>query len=207
MMDTSLNRKALRRQLRHVDYRSATRHPIVVLADNLDKSSNIGSILRMADAFMVETVLASRPQPDFAGAMGAEHWQPVEWSVDLAGAVTQYRSRGFAIVALEQTATAEPINEFDFPERVLLVVGAEMFGVSPDILAMCDSVVYIPQCGLIKSLNVAAATGMALYEYSRQWWMRDFKQPARHLAPAEQSTRMMRKTLAKLQKGTEDGRR
>lgn len=199
-MDTSLNRKELRRQHRHADYRSAARHPIVVLADNLDKSSNIGSILRMADAFMIEKVLASRPEPDFAGAMGAEYWQPVEWSVDLIDAVNGYRSRGYAVVALEQVPAARALNAFEFPEKVLLVVGAEMFGVSTEILAMCDAVVYIPQCGLIKSLNVASATAMALYEYSRQWWMRDFRQPARHLSPAEESTRLMKKSLAKLQK-------
>jgi tRNA G18 (ribose-2'-O)-methylase SpoU len=199
-MDTSLNRKQLRRQHRHADYRSASRHPIAVLADNLDKSFNIGSILRVADAFMIENVLATRPEPDFAGAMGAEHWQPVEWSVDLIATVDKYRSRGYAIVALEQVPAAKPINTFEFPEKVLLVVGAEMFGVSPEILSMCDGVAYIPQCGLIKSLNVASATAMALYEYSRQWWMRGFRQPARHLAPAKESTRLMKKSLAKLQK-------
>jgi tRNA G18 (ribose-2'-O)-methylase SpoU len=195
-----MNRNQTRRQHRHAEYRAATRHPISVLADNLDKSSNIGSILRMADAFMIEKVLASRPEPDFAGAMGAEHWQPVEWSVDLITVVEEYRSRGYGIVALEQMSSAMPINSFNFPERVLLVVGAEMFGVSPEVLALCDEVVYIPQCGLIKSLNVATATGVALYEYSRQWWMRDFKQPARHLSPAEQSTRLPRRTLARLER-------
>ena len=195
-----LNRNQTRRQHRHTEYRAATRHPIAVLADNLDKSSNIGSILRVADAFMIEKVLASRPEPDFAGAMGAEHWQPVEWSVDLFTVVEEYRSRGYGIVALEQISSAVPINSFNFPERVLLVVGAEMFGVSPEVLALCDEVVYIPQCGLIKSLNVATATGIALYEYSRQWWMRDFQQPARHLSPAKQSTRLPRRTLARLER-------
>ena len=149
---------------------------------------------------MIEKVLSSRPEPDFAGAMGAEYWQPVEWSVDLASAVADFRTRGHSIVALEQAAGAVPLNTFAFPERVLLVVGAEMFGISPEVLELCDAVVYIPQSGLIKSLNVGAATAIALYEYSRQWWMTDFHQPDRHLAPAKQSVRMMKKTLAKMEK-------
>ncbi|HZT96932.1 MAG TPA: hypothetical protein VFB34_08855, partial [Chloroflexota bacterium] len=71
-----------RRSHRHPEYRSAPRRPLVLLANDLDKPSNAGGILRTAEAFMVERVLFDRPEPETAGAMGAEHWQPVAWAVD-----------------------------------------------------------------------------------------------------------------------------
>lgn len=186
----TLDREAIRRQHRHPKHRAQRRRPIVVLADNIDKASNLGGILRTAEAFGVEKVLTNRQEPDVAGAMGAEHWQPVEWNVDLQQEALQYRGQGYAIIALEQSSDALPLSSFRYPERVALIVGSEMFGVSDDLLAVCDRAVYIPQAGLIKSLNVATSTAIALYEFSRQWWMPSFQQDERHLRSSSESMRI-----------------
>lgn len=186
----ALNRAAIRRQHRHTDYRSIQRHSIVVLADNLDKASNLGGILRTAEAFLVEKVATDREMADAAGAMGAEHWQPVEWNVDLLQTAMAYRDRGYGVVALEQTPEAIAIHEFRFRARTVLAVGAEVFGVSQTLIDVADHVVFIPQAGLVKSLNVVTATSIALYEYSRQTWMPGFDQSARHLVPSTDSARI-----------------
>jgi tRNA G18 (ribose-2'-O)-methylase SpoU len=164
----------------------------VVLADNVDKANNMGGVLRAADAFLAEKVLSNRSEPDFGGAMGAEHWQPVEWNVDLQTAITRYRDGGYVAVALEQRPGATSISQFCFPPRVALAIGSEMFGVSDEIMSLVDHIVYIPQAGLIKSLNVTTATAIALYEYSRQHWIPGFEQPGRHLEPAAKSVRVER---------------
>lgn len=49
-----------------------------------------------------------------------------------------------------------------------LVVGDEGAGVPPKALALCDMAVEIPMQGVVASLNVATATGMAIYEWARQ---------------------------------------
>ena len=85
---------------RHESYRERTRNPIVILADNVDKASNTSGILRAADAFLAEKVLVNRPDPDVFGAMGAQHWQPVEWNADLMAAIELYCARGYTVVAL-----------------------------------------------------------------------------------------------------------
>jgi tRNA (guanosine-2'-O-)-methyltransferase len=53
---------------------------------------------------------------------------------------------------------------------VCLVVGHEDRGLSPETLAGCDAVTFIPQLGRIGSLNVATATAIALYELRRRDW-------------------------------------
>ena len=185
-----IDREFIRRQHRHSDYRAQTRNPIAILADNVDKASNIGGILRVADAFLVETVLANCLEPDVSGAVGAQFWQPVEWGVNLLAEIARYRASGYAVVVLEQSPKAISMFDFEFPRRTLLVVGAEMFGVSDEVLEGADSTVFIPQGGLMKSLNVVTATAIALYEYSRQHWMPDFVQSERHLMPSADSMRI-----------------
>jgi len=187
-----IDREAIRRMHRHAEARR-DRHPVVVLADNVDKASNLGSILRTAEAFRCERVITNRSEVDAAGAMGAQHWQPVEWGSDLVTRVTEYRTAGYSIVALEQSELALPLDTFVFAERTGLIVGAEAFGVSEELTKLADSIVYIPHAGLVKSLNVATATGIALYEYSRQHWMRGFSQPGEHLGPALESLRLHRR--------------
>jgi tRNA(Leu) C34 or U34 (ribose-2'-O)-methylase TrmL len=76
------------------------------------------------------------------------------------------------IVVVETAHGAESIHSFGFPEHCDLLVGGEVRGVHPGILAALrpgiDSVIYVPMAGFAKSMNVAAATCVALYEHRRQ---------------------------------------
>jgi tRNA G18 (ribose-2'-O)-methylase SpoU len=77
------------------------------------------------------------------------------------------------IVAIETATNAVDITSFQFPKVCTIMVGSEGSGISPKILRSMvdgyDSFVVIPMHGQHHSLNVAMATGIALYEYRRQW--------------------------------------
>ena len=60
---------------------------------------------------------------------------------------------------------------------VALVVGSEVTGVDPAVMALCDGVVEIPTYGVKNSLNVAAAAPIVVYEVLRQWKARDAPTP------------------------------
>ena len=64
---------------------------------------------------------------------------------------------------------AHALERFEWPARPALVVGNERAGLPDDVLGQLDDVVEIPVWGLPYSYNVATATGMALYEYCRQY--------------------------------------
>lgn len=67
------------------------------------------------------------------------------------------------IVALEQTPTSQPLNRYRPPEKFALLLGEEVDGVDPDLLAMCQATVEIPMLGQKESFNVSVACGIALY--------------------------------------------
>jgi tRNA G18 (ribose-2'-O)-methylase SpoU len=151
---------------------------VVVLLDNIRSLYNTGSILRTADASGVERVVLCgiTPRPDQGGkqrraiaktALGAEDSVRWEYDADAQSALRQLASEGYQIVAVETSADA--INIFEWTPRwpLCLVFGHERDGVSSNLEAHFDTVIRIPMLGHKRSLNVATAAGVVLYELLR----------------------------------------
>ena len=82
----------------------------------------------------------------------------------------QLHAAGFHIAALALSDTAVELDDFAAaaPERVALILGTEGDGLSPDALSAADTVVTIPMLHGVDSLNVAAASAVALYALRRR---------------------------------------
>ncbi|MCL5409400.1 MAG: RNA methyltransferase, partial [Patescibacteria group bacterium] len=78
------------------------------------------------------------------------------------------KKSGFAIVATIVDPQAEKVWAVDFAGKIALVVGNEAVGVSEEVKALVDKMVYLPMSGLTESYNVSVATAIALYEIVRQ---------------------------------------
>lgn len=147
----------------------------LVLA-GLSNPFNVGSILRSAAVFGVETVwfVGSTPSPSDAKVhktgLGTEHGLATPRVDSVADAAAAARADGFAVIALELASGATEIGSHPFGGATCLVIGNEGHGLSPVALASCDAAVYVPQPGKVASLNVAAATSIAIYEVRRQDW-------------------------------------
>ncbi len=152
---------------------------VVVLLDNIRSLYNTGSILRTADASGVERVVLCgiTPRPDQGSrqrraiaktALGAEDTVSWEYQADTASALTTLTADGYQLVAVETTPDA--VNLFEWTPRwpVCLVFGHEVDGVSPGLAPHVDAVIRIPMLGHKRSLNVATAAGVVLYELLRR---------------------------------------
>jgi tRNA (guanosine-2'-O-)-methyltransferase len=74
------------------------------------------------------------------------------------------------VVAIELAGEAVPLHEAPLDGDICLALGNEDHGCSAGLLAAADLIAYIPQPGKVGSLNVAAATAIALAEVRRQEW-------------------------------------
>lgn len=74
----------------------------------------------------------------------------------------------YALVGLEQTAESTQLPAFTFPTKTVLVLGREKEGIPPEVIALLDATVEIPQLGVIRSLNVHVSGAIAMYEYVKQ---------------------------------------
>ena len=146
---------------------------MAVLLDNIRSAWNAGSILRSADGFgFIQAYLCGiTPTPDQEAvtktSLGAEDSVPWSYHKDAVKLVRGLRRAGRTIYALELHDRAVEIGQLSRPPgNSILVVGNEITGVDPEILDLCDQVLYIPMHGEKRSFNVAIAFSVAAYALS-----------------------------------------
>ena len=76
----------------------------------------------------------------------------------------KYKKDGFEIVALEQTKISIPYTDFKITKPTLLILGAEVEGVSKEVLKQSDVSIEIPMVGKKESLNVAVSGAITLFK-------------------------------------------
>lgn len=152
------------------------RVPIIAVIDNVRSLYNVGSIFRTSDGAMIEKLVLTgfTPRPPRKEiektALGATESIPWEYFQSPKDAVLHYKERGYTIACLEQTDQSilyTTLTKDHFP--LCLVVGNEITGVSPEVIAQSDLALEIPMYGIKQSLNVAVAYGIALFEACRIW--------------------------------------
>ena len=145
--------------------------PVYVLLNSIRSNYNVGSIFRTSDGAMIEKLYLCgyTPCPPkkevLKTALGSTESVKWEYVKDAKMLISQLKSRGIQICALELTDKSIPYHQIgfvDFP--ICLVVGNEITGVSQELLDLCDKSIEIPQYGIKQSLNVAVAYGVAIFE-------------------------------------------
>ncbi|RNE62629.1 TrmH family RNA methyltransferase [Cryobacterium tepidiphilum] len=146
----------------------------IVILENVADPTNVGAIFRSAGAIGADAILVtSRCSDPFyrrairvsMGTVLQVPWTRVgDWSPTRA----LLSRHGFHVAALALTADAVSLREFTgrSHERLALVLGAEGPGLTDDALAAADTVVQIPMKHGIDSLNVAAASAVAMWALS-----------------------------------------
>ncbi len=153
--------------------------PITLVCDHVNSPANIGSIFRTADSFGVEriyfcgediTVVSKRMQRT---ARSTHEVIPYEQSDEIINVVQRLITEGYTILSLEITKNSIPISEYSVEpsEKIALVIGEENLGVSENVIALSKQSIHITMHGNNSSMNVATATGIALYEITKQWLM------------------------------------
>lgn len=159
------------------------RVPAVNVATNLTHDFNKASIVRANEAFAFKEIVfinrVNEQNPDIPegvkhynrrGTVGMHNYANMRHTVDWKGLFDEYRREGYTIFAVDNTPEFNPqvVYNVVFPEKSVFVYGEETLGLSQEMVAACDAVVYIPQFGVVRSLNVAQAAAVIMYEYSRQ---------------------------------------
>jgi tRNA G18 (ribose-2'-O)-methylase SpoU len=145
--------------------------PRIAILDGLVNHTNVGAIFRSAAALGADAVLISPTCADplyrrsirvSMGTVFQVPWTRFDSWSDLGLAL---QSRGFAVAGLALTEDSVDIEEFaaSAPERLALIMGTEGTGISADASAICDATVRIPMRGDVDSLNVAAASAVAIW--------------------------------------------
>ena len=153
---------------------NAPRPLLLAAVEGIANAENIGAIVRNCAAFGVhflivgETCGSPFQRRAVAGSMGTIFSQPAVRVPDFVQTLTILRARGVRCLAAHPRADAKKLAAVDLRGDCCLVFGAEGPGLTNAALAACDDMVEIPMPSHMNSLNVAVASGIFLYEATRQ---------------------------------------
>ena len=148
---------------------SSAQRKIRLLAHNIRSLWNVGAFFRTCDALAIERLYLTGytghpPRKEISKtALGAEEFVLWEHHKDPIPLIEELQKDDWHLVALEILPHASPLQKIKWKERTCVIVGHELTGIPENILSLCQTVTMIPMLGKKESLNVAVATGIALY--------------------------------------------
>ena len=156
---------------------------LIILAHNIRSIHNVGSIFRTADGLGIISIYLTgyTPYPKIENdlrlphvinridkaiskvALGAEKSMKFHHENNPKKIISQLKSKGYLIVALEQTPRSIDITNFNMSNKLVLVLGNEVAGLDEEILGYCDEMIQINMKGKKESFNVVQAMAMASF--------------------------------------------
>ena len=158
------------------EFRQSEKIPVIAVLENVRSAYNVGSVLRTADAFLLQAVYttgytAHPPHKQISKtALGADETVTSKHFLNAAEAISALKEEGFIVYAIEQVQNSIPLHQFELNEgeKLALLFGNEVTGVEQETIALCDGCIEIPQLGTKHSLNIATAAGIVLWECAKQ---------------------------------------
>ena len=168
------------RQLSHEEHQqTGIRHPLSLIANDINDALNVGGLFRLSDALGIDTLYlcGDTPTPPNVRikktSRSTEKDVTFEYQADAETLVTMLKASGALIVSLEITSSSISINSEAFTRAiknsrpVCLVLGSENTGVCEALLSLSDLSVHIPMLGANSSMNIVTATAIACFEITR----------------------------------------
>jgi 23S rRNA (guanosine2251-2'-O)-methyltransferase len=155
---------------------------LVLVLDGIEDPRNLGAILRTAECagadgvFIPERRAAGLNEAVAKTSAGAVEHLPVARVTNLTVLIRQLKERNIWVIGTSDDAPVD-YCDWDWTRPSAIVLGAEGSGLHRLVRENCDAVVRIPVYGKVQSLNVSVASGIILYEATRQ---RSIRNKAEH---------------------------
>jgi tRNA(Leu) C34 or U34 (ribose-2'-O)-methylase TrmL len=142
------------------------RHPFHVAIENWKHDSNIGNIVRTANAFAAAKIhIVGRRNWNRRGAMVTDKYQHLEYHSDVYRLQEWAGERKLAIIGIDNIPGANSIADSKIPKECVLLFGQESTGLSASAKTIVQDCFYIPQFGSTRSINAGVAAGIAMYHW------------------------------------------
>ena len=157
---------------------------MITIVHNIRSLHNVGSIFRTSDGAGIEKIYLTGYTPAPVDKLGnkipqfakvslkAEDYIAWEKVKDIGKLITKLKNDGYKIFAIEQDPKSIPYYSLNTSryslDKLALVLGTEVTGLSKAVLKKCDKILEIPMFGKKESLNVSVAYGIVAYHLAIQ---------------------------------------
>ncbi|MCS9985360.1 TrmH family RNA methyltransferase [Weissella paramesenteroides] len=162
------------------------RGDMITVLQNLTHDFNKATAVRNHNAFSGREIVFLNPDnpmdsdnPEGAkkwnktGAVGAQHYEHISHHriLDYQKLFDRWHEEGYTIYAVDNTPGYELHNVFQvkFPKKSVFLFGEEQIGLADELIQTADQMIYIPQTGSVRSLNVSVAHGIIAALYTAQY--------------------------------------
>ncbi|UCF62832.1 MAG: RNA methyltransferase [bacterium] len=145
---------------------------MLVLLDGVRDPGNMGTIIRNADWFGIQTIITSPDSVEVynpkvvRASMGSIFRVNCHESKNIEVTIKQLKKNKISIVGSSPLASLE-LEDHRPAFPVAIILGGEATGISSNLHPLVDIQVHIKQFGHAESLNVAVASGILMNYYSR----------------------------------------
>ncbi len=139
-----------------------------IMVENVQDPSNLGTILRTADALGINGVIITRDSCDVyspkvcRGAMGALFRVPMIFIDNPSDFIEKFNQTGTSYAAVVRDAV--PVTDIKFEGNSLIVIGNEGNGITDATASVCTHRITIPMSNNAESLNASIAAGILMWE-------------------------------------------
>lgn len=143
----------------------------ILILDDIQDPGNLGTIIRSAVAFGVDTIVASKNTVDFYNLKTVRSSEGMLFNVnllkrDLEDFILSIKKDYY--IYNTNVVNGTNVDEVGIRRPYALIMGNEGAGVTDDIQKLANENIYIPMKKTCESLNVAMATSIILYEFSKR---------------------------------------
>jgi tRNA (guanosine-2'-O-)-methyltransferase len=148
-----------------------TDHLRIVL-ENLYQAHNASAVLRSCDCFGIQNVhfIENKNNMKISAdvAMGSSNWLTIhrhsKAENNTREALLDLKKQGYKIVATTPHKDDYTIDTLPVNEKIALVFGTEIDGITSDVYELADDFVKIPMYGFTESFNISVCAALCMYE-------------------------------------------
>jgi TrmH family RNA methyltransferase len=147
--------------------------PAVIFLEDTNNPSNLGAILRVAEAAGAAGVIVSENSADpfsakaIRASMGSAFRVPIWHTASFAEALRWARERTLIVTAADIVGE-KLYTQIDWKVPRFLVFGSEAHGLREREKKKVEDLIRIPMSATVESLNLAVSAGVILFEAKRQ---------------------------------------
>ena len=139
----------------------------ILILDEIQDPGNLGTIIRSAVAFNVDTIVLSSDTVDLYSSKVIRASQGMLFKINIVidnitDVIDQLKGQNYKIIGTK-VSLAKNLKSLEKMDKFAIIMGNEGNGVKKEILDLCDEHVYIKMSDKCESLNVAVATSIILF--------------------------------------------
>ena len=142
---------------------------IRIVYENPSNANNIWASLRTLDTFGIQyaDIIAKKEEyktewrrDTMTSALGSQKWLTLNQYENTTECIMKLKKNGYKIVCTDLHTESKSIHEFDWKEKIAIVIGNEDKGVSDEVRKLSDERIVIPMKGFSESLNLSVAVAV-----------------------------------------------